>query len=297
MDKDTWTLLRNAVRSADRSVPRYGRKTKYSDQLIVKMYLWTVAHDRPRCFATDRDSYSTHFRPRSLPSNSQFCRRLHSRRVGEMIAHVSDRMAQPPRSSEPTTMAYIDGKPLPVSESSKDPDARSGRGDGKFSRGYKLHALATADGRIPLFCVRSMNEAETRVARERLLPHAPPRAIVLADGNYDSKYLYRIVHKRGSQFFTPLKMVKKRRRPWSAKDEPRRLAYEMWTKRPDDAKELYQQRTEIERIFSRATCYGGGLGPLPSWVRRIDRVTMWVAVKLAIYHARLILREARRAAA
>ena len=39
-----------------------------------------------------------------------------------------------------------------------------------------------------------------------------------------------------------------------------------------------------------AGSFGGGLGPLPNWVRRLDRVTKWVWCKLLINAARIIHR-------
>ena len=55
---------------------------------------------------------------------------------------------------------------------------------------------------------------------------------------------------------------------------------------------IMKTRDEVERIFSALTCFGGGLAPLPSWVRRLDRVQRWVTVKIIIYHARLFIRKA-----
>lgn len=294
MDRDIWTVLRNAIRSAEQSVPRTGRRPQFSDRLIVQMYFWTVAHDRPRNFAARRDNYSSIFRPRRLPSYSQFCRRLHEPRVIAMIDHVHHRLASSP---QPVNLAFIDGKAMPVSESSKDPDARTGRGHGKFSRGYKLHALATADGRIPLFCVRPMNEAEPRISREVLLPQLRSGLVVIGDGNYDSKHLYEIVRERGSWFFAPPKKQPQKRTSWQRTNPARREAVEVWEQKPHLARRVYKLRTEIERIFSRLSCFGGGLAPLPAWVRRLDRVTLWVTAKIAIYHARLLLREQRKAVA
>jgi len=294
VDKNVWTVLRNAIRSAERSVPRLTRRPQFSDRLIVQMYFWTVAHDRPRNFATRRDNYASAFRPRRLPSYSQFCRRLHMSRVLAMIEHVHHRLATSP---QPVNLAFIDGKAMPVSESSKDPDARTGRGHGKFSRGYKLHALATEDGRIPLFCVRPMNDAEPRVSREVILPQLRSGLVVIGDGNYDSKHLYEIVRERGSWFFAPPKKQPQKRTSWRRTNPARREAVEVWEKRPRLARSVYKLRTEIERIFSRLSCFGGGLAPLPAWVRRLDRVTLWVTAKIAIYHARLLLREQRRTVA
>lgn len=281
-------LVRNAVRSADRSVPRVGRRPRFSDQLIVKLYFWTVAHDRPRCFAADVQNFTALFRPRDLPSYSQLCRRLHAQRVLSMIEHVHRRLA---RSPQPVTLAFVDGKALPVSETSADPDARTGRGQGKFSRGYKLHALAMDDGRIPVFSLRPLNEAEPRVCRERLFPHLPPNLLVLGDGNFDSKFLYQMARDRGSWFFAPPKKMPQSRQSWRRTNAARREAVEFWQQHPRRARRMYRHRTEIERIFSRLSCFGGGLAPLPAWVRRIDRVTLWVTAKIAFYHARLLLRE------
>jgi hypothetical protein len=56
---------------------------------------------------------------------------------------------------------------------------------------------------------------------------------------------------------------------------------------PDIMRYVLAGRTEIERVFSALCGAGGGLGPLPSWVRRLQRTTRWVGCKIALYHARL----------
>ena len=45
---------------------------------------------------------------------------------------------------------------------------------------------------------------------------------------------------------------------------------------------LYRAGTRIERSFGNATSFGGGLGPLPAWVRGLERVRTWVWAKLLI---------------
>ena len=90
---------------------------------------------------------------------------------------------------------------------------------------------------------------------------------------------------------TPPKKQPQRRVSWARTNEARREAVEIWQRRPTFARKVYALRGEIERIFSRLTCFGGGLSPLPAWVRRLDRVTLWVTAKIALYHARLICRE------
>lgn len=65
---------------------------------------------------------------------------------------------------------------------------------------------------------------------------------------------------------------------------------ELWRDRPELAKRVYDKRGRIERIFSSLTSFGGGLAPLPAWVRRIARVRRWVTAKVVIYNARVLLR-------
>ena len=55
---------------------------------------------------------------------------------------------------------------------------------------------------------------------------------------------------------------------------------------------LYRRRNAIERFFGQLSAFGGGLAPLPPWVRRLERVERWIIAKVIIYHARLLVREA-----
>ena len=50
---------------------------------------------------------------------------------------------------------------------------------------------------------------------------------------------------------------------------------------------LYRLRGQVERSFGNAVSFGGGLGPLPAWVRGLDRVRTWVWAKLLINAARI----------
>jgi hypothetical protein len=255
----------------------------------VKIYLWTVANDRPLLWMSVPGHLSPAIRCGKVPSYSQFCKRLKSPRVGAMITHVSSRLSVPPG---PVSLAFIDGKALPISECSGDPDARTGRGGGRFSRGFKLHALCDDRRRIRAFRVTPMNTGEPTVAREHLVRHIPRGVVVLADGNYDGRDLYSEVGGRDAALLTPQKRNRRTEAAFYKTSPERRAAMELWRDHPAAAQELYTKRGLIERVFSALTCYGGGLAPLPSWVRRIDRVTRWVTAKIAIYHARLIAREA-----
>ena len=264
MDTEIWRVLVAAVKSADRRVRRTGRRPEYTDALIVKMYLWSVWYDRPLCWACDRDHYNRMFRPRQLPSVSQFTRRVKTARVTQMLQALNEYLV---RTEAPVGLALLDGKPLPIGDYSRDPDARDGRGAGRFQRGYKLHALASLDGRILRHSVQPLNVGEPNTARAELVVALPEGALVLADTNYDSAALYTAVQGRQSQLLTPLKgrsqQPKRRQRMGPA----RRAILELWESLPDACQAILRIRGEIERLFSALSCFGGGLVGLPPWVR------------------------------
>jgi len=74
-----------AVRQVARKLPRPRRQPQLSDVLIVAMYLWAVAHDRPQCWACDRHHYNGIWRPRRLASQSRLSRRLRPPRCQAII--------------------------------------------------------------------------------------------------------------------------------------------------------------------------------------------------------------------
>lgn len=281
MDKDVWRMLTAAVRSADRRAPRHGRRMQFSDQQIARMYLWSVGHDRPLCWACDHRHYNTLFRPRQLPSVSQFCRRVKTPRVQALLNGVHAYLT---RSETSPSLSFLDGKPLPVSWCSRDPDARVGFATKGFAKGYKLHVWATSDDRIPGFSVRPMNEGEAQVARG--LASGICGGLVMADA-----HLYQALGRRGAQLLTPLKRIAVNPGPLHRMGPERRLAIQLHRcLQEKNYRLLLERRDQVERIFSALSCFGGGLTCLPSWVRRLDRVTRWVSAKIDIYHARLKLR-------
>ncbi len=283
MEHRTWKLLVRAVRSADRRRRRVGRRKVYSDQQIVKMYLWAVMHDRPMYWACDLRHYYGWYRPSQLPSVSQFSRRLRTARVQGMLKGVNEYVTRESRSS---SLSFLDGKPLPLSRNTRDREAKKGYCNGTFERGYKLHAWATSDGAIPCFAVRSMNEGEPAIARD-LVPYVNYGSLVLADANYDSALLYQTIHCKGGQLLTRLKGMSENPDQLQRMGAGRRTAIRWWKKMPRFCEALMVGRASVERTFSALTCFGGGLTTLPPWVRGLRRVTNWVTAKIAIYNARL----------
>jgi hypothetical protein len=281
MDSHGWRLIYHTIVEVSIAMGRLSRRFQYRDALIVAMFLWAVAHDRPLCWACHRKNYHRWFRPRRLPSNSQFSRRLQSSRVAAILTEVFCRLAETHRV---TPLCYLDGRPLVVGFCSKDRQARAGRVYGGFARGYRLHVLASEDRRVLCWSVTPLNVDERPVAQV-LLAHVRPGGLVLADGQYDASSLYEQAADSGGQLLTPL--------PANAgkghhRQSPGRLlAIAAWR---GVAGYLYRERIGVEQCLAHQCTFGGGLGPLPTWVRGQLRVERWVGAKLIIYHARLRIR-------
>lgn len=281
MSSHVWRLVYRSLRRVNRRIPKEGRLCRYDDMIIVGMFLWATFHDRPLCWAADRSNYSSLFRPRKLPSRSQFGRRIRTTRCQKLIDALNRELSM---LEGIPNLFVMDSRPLRLGSYSRDPDARRGRAGGGFAKGYRLHALATKQGQIVAWRLAPMDRNDRSVARE-LIEEACPQGIVLADGNYDSGTLYDLVQEHGAQLLTPLPANAGR---GHRRQSPARLsAVRMWK---NGVETLYRERIEIERIFSRQSSFGGGLAPLPAWVRRRVRVWRWVAAKLILYHARLALR-------
>jgi hypothetical protein len=172
----------------------------------------------------------------------------------------------------------IDSKALAVSKVSKDPDASFGRGAGGMQKGYKLHAV-WSQGPMPLaWGLAAMNVGEKTLARG-LISTLPGGGYLLGDAQYDANNLYDLAAESGFQ------LVAKKTKNRGAgglghrRQSPGRLrSIELLT--TDFGRALFNQRTAIEGHFSTLTCTGGGLAPLPAWVRRFYRVRNWVQAKI-----------------
>jgi hypothetical protein len=303
LEREQWKAVLSAVKRAARRLPRPKRRPRFPDRLVAAMFLWGVWHDRCLSWACDRSHYGALFRPRKLPSVSQFTRRVKTGRCQQILRWVHEELSEMHLASP---VSYVDGKPLLVSPVSKDRDARRGRVSGGFAKGYKLHAWATEDGRIPLFCVTGLHAGECPVAELMfgLLPPLPPGAVVLADANYDDRDLHKALNPRGGVLVSPLKK-QKQFPPEQGRHEVtlrqmgpgRRELLEAWARTPGLVRFVLKGRIRVENTFSRVTF--AGLGPLPPFVRGTGRVTRWAGGKLILYHALLRVRkqaESHRAA-
>lgn len=286
MDRETWIVLNSAVMIVTRRLDRPRRRFSYPDRLILQMWLWAVMHDRPLCWACRRSSYNSLLRPRCLPSISQFCKRLKSERIASVRRRLHELLVGQSRDD---LLSFIDGKALVLNDYSTDPDARNGIASGKMHFGYKLHARVTDRGFIAEYTVLALNEGEPNTART-LLEELPRGAVVLADANYDSRFLYADVREHGGWLLTRLKGRSRQPKNLKRMGEGRRAALDAWRNNPELCERVLHLRDAVERRFGHLTSFGGGLGPLPAWVRRLARVRLWVDAKIAVYHARLTAR-------
>jgi len=292
MDRTIWKIILQATHQAQRQLPKPRRRPRYPDWLIVAMFLWSVWHHRPLFWACQRSHYGDLFRPRKIPSVSQFTRRIKTARCQQILQQVHDQLSQMGLAA---SISYLDGKPMLVSPVSKDKDARRGRVSGGFAKGYKLHVWATENGRIPLWGVTSLNTGECPVAQQLCLrmPQLANDSLVMADGNYDSKDLHNLIAWRNGRLLAPPKGMAQHPVTLRQMGAVRREALRVWRESESLAKLLMRQRIAVENIFSRIC----ELSRLPSWARGLKRVTRWVGGVLILYHARLQAQKASAAQA
>jgi Transposase DDE domain len=283
MERELWLELYRWLCAAATGLPRAKRR-RFADAVVAAVYAWAVLHDRATAWAADArnwpaDLLAAHF-VLALPSQPTLSRRLRDPDLAPLLAAVHGRVAGP--AAQDTLVKVVDSKPLPVGPYSRARDARWGRGARGLIKGYKLHAVY---GRGPLpvaWEVVPANASEQRVAK-RLFRKLKNAGYVLADSVYDVSVLYEVAAAHGHQ------LVARRKRPdapvgarAAGPERLRSVDLLEATHGTGFGRELYRLRTSVERRFGRLTSFGGGLAPLPNWVRTLPRVRLWVQVKLLI---------------
>jgi hypothetical protein len=253
----------------------------FSDEDIVKVYYWSVIHDRPTSWACDRQHWPPWRRRHALPSESTMSRRLRSESVRSLLNALEQSVVAP---KQPGSLFWmIDGKPLAISGCSKDRQAGYGRAANCMAKGYKIHAILDPEGAIAAWRVAPMNKDE-RVMAVRLVRTAPIQGYLVGDSNFDSNPLHEACGKRDQ-----LQLVTRRRNAGKRgighhKQTTGRLRsiHLLENPYPQFGEQLLVDRGEIERHFAHATNWGGGLTCLPPWVRTHRRVYRWVQAKLVL---------------
>jgi hypothetical protein len=279
MERERWLQLYRLLCRLDKDSFR----GVFRAAAVVGVYLWAVLHDRPTRWACSATNWPAGLWRGPLPSQPTMSARLrHDPRVTALLTAVG-RAAEV--TGEPPTLdcvKTIDGKPLPVGGYSHDPDSRWGKALRTFQRGYKLFAV-WGRGRMPLaWRIAPLNTSEQAMAQE-MLPELTGGGYVLGDKLYDVNKLYDAAAAAGHQ------LVADRKRPGTAlghcRHSPARLR-SLELLRTKFGRELYALRDRIERRFATLTNHGGGLAPLPAWVRRLARVRLWVHAKLILHALR-----------
>lgn len=292
MERELWTQIGKSVRKA--AIGHRERQRKFNDTTIVLTLLWAVLHDRPILWATDAKNWPFHMRIKSRPSAATMSRRLRSASVQALLKRLDEVLAAVPQLGAPI---IIDAKPLPVGGYTTDRDARSGRACGCFAWGYKLYLVVDENACVHAWSVESMNIAEQVVA-EKLIPAAAcsagPDRWLLGDKQYDSNRLHDLADACGLRLLTERMRTKD---PIGPKQSPgRRRAIELLeVPGTVEGRALFARREAIERYLGTLCCSGGGLGPLPGFVRGLNRVRLWVGAKLALHTVRRSIRATRAA--
>lgn len=278
MEHQLWKAIVEWLRRFGK--PRRPRE-KYSDTEIVKVFFWSVLHDRSVSWACDRANWPIQERRWAKPSQSRVSRRLSSASVRQLLERLEQELL---RSHHDCTLVWmLDGKPLTIGGCSKDRQSGYGRAAGGKARGYKIHAIYGSDGSIAEWRVAPMNVDE-RVMAARMLRVAAVQGYVLADSNYDSNPLHQICDQRGNlQLLTPRRYGPQRGHGHRKQTAGRLRSKDLLENpQPRFGQQLFAQRADIERNFGNLTNWGGGLTHLPAWVRTHRRVRRWVQAKLIL---------------
>ena len=258
-------------------------RAQHSTWRIVMVYFWAVLHDRPVSWATQVGHWPQRGVHNPLPSNATLSRRLRHPLTAALVQavalHVLELLGYDP------SVLFLDGKPLPVGGLGGDPDTTVGYGAGKRCRGYKLHAICDKNGVPVVWTVRTMRDPEWQVAGELVQQLPAQSGYLVADGHYDKNPLYDQAGQCGRQ------LVATRHRGRST-GHRRQSPYRMKALGMDAPlrRQLLARRSTIDRMFGHLCATGGGLAPLPAWVRRQHRVQLWVQAKIILYCLRMLSR-------
>lgn len=297
MELELWSEISAAISSEAHGTPRR-KRDQHHTALIVRVYLWAALHDRPVVWACDPTNWTTQTCPNVLPEQSTMSRRARRGDFEQFMLRVGERLNGKTNDAVSITPKVVDGKPLELPNHTTDRDATWSRGVSRTSVGYKLHAIFSGKPMPDAFVITTLNVCEKRMAG-RMIQRVQGGGYLLGDAHYDASWLHDKCHEHGHQLVCP------RAKPGTGEGHhyvsPNRRRAIAMLEVPAYVNafgtDLYRQRTGIEREFSQLTCFGAGLGPLPSWVRRIWRVRHWVTGKLLINAARLRINKKKPVAA
>jgi hypothetical protein len=284
MELELWAETSAAISAVANGWKRLAR-LRHSTALIVRVYHWAALHDRPICWACEPANWTPSVRPAVLPDQSTMSRRARQKDFWAFLQRVGERMNG---KAAPQMVKVVDGKALELPNHTTDRDATWSRGVSRTSVGYKLHAIFAGNPMPEAFAITTLKTCEKRMAK-RMITRVAGFGYLLGDAHFDASWLFDDCHTHHHQLVCPRAkpgtgeghhyVSEHRRRAIAMLEVPRAIN--------GFGRDLYEQRTTIERDFSQLTCFGAGLGPLPAWIRRIWRVRHWVMNKLLINAARI----------
>lgn len=279
MERELWKVVYTRLKRVAR---RFDQKYVHLQPWrIAAVLLWAALHDRPVSWACDKRNWATtRKKPGRLPSEATVSRRARKTSFALFLNALARELRG---AGAPGWTLMVDGKPLPVGRCSKDRDARRDR----HTRGYKLHAIWGGRCLPEAWEVTPLNEYEGAVA-ERMLTQVRGKGVLLGDGNYEASRVYDASAASGYQLLAPPD-PRDNGRGHRYQSPHRLLALRWFADGLGGA--LLRARPAIERKFGNMGSFGGGLGPLPNWVRRLGRVTRWVWCKLVINAARILRKQ------
>ena len=283
MERELWPRLYHLVMEVGQTLRLID--VTYQPHIIVLVWLWAALHDRPVSWACDEKNWTTTtLRPATLPDPSTLSRRLRRVDTAMLMRALVERVRQ---EEDPRLAAVIDAKPLPVGGASQDPEARCGRGAGMWAKGYKFYAIWGGRPVPETYRIYSMNINEDIVGEE-MIPDLDGGGYLLGDGEYDANAVFDAAGAAGYQLLAP------REHPEAGLGHRYQSPYRLRCielMKTSFGRGLYALRRGIERAFGNLSSFGGGLSPLPAWVRHLERVWLWVSAKLLINAMRIIVHQ------
>ena len=129
-----------------------------------------------------------------------------------------------------------------------------------------------------------MNINEDKVGEE-MIPELHGGGYLLGDGEYDANPVFDAAGAAGYQLLAP------REDPDTGLGHHYQSPYRLRCielMRSAFGRGVFACRGAVERTFGVLMSFGGGLSPLPSWVRHLNRVWLWVSAKLVINGVRIM---------
>lgn len=262
-------------------------RVKCDLRTVLMILLWSVLHDRPRCWALRAENWRFSPRPEQFLSEGQFSRRARQSKVQRALDRLLEKLDQVLQAdiSNPSSLAFADGSPVLVGGASRDPEAKAGRAVKGFGRGYKIHLVYGENGGFHGLRITSLNANEGKQLGEMAEELPPHLKRIFADGSYDSGTLHRTLDQHGIKLIAPVKNGRV-----GKGQDPYRIAACNYLKSPR-GKHQFKKRNAIERFFGSLKSISFGLHGLPSWVRRLHRVRKWITAKLIFFQANKIQRK------